>query len=571
MPPRQPTPRRRPSVVRASALVLVLVLPLLIPRVAGAIECPVPDLPRPDESPDVIRARLAAQGLWQRSSDPALSPPADPQVGDSWLWYVWDLGGFPVPELKPATVRGLGEHCYVVVDDEEWNVGMDQADVDRIVTHFDAMSVGQFADQGIWDLNTGHFGEPPNPLDGLDRVFLFYYRFDIAADGYFWVYDQFPDGTQPFASNECDVVYLATDSSGGPPASDYMLAVAAHEFTHLIMHASDSDESIWVEEGLCELAMWLFGRPDTISQFNSNPDNSLVDWGGQWADYIQTYLWTLYCYERFGGQPFIWDLAHEPANGLAGYQTVLDAGGFRIPTADVFDDWSVANYLDDISVPDGRYGYVGDDLPPFAAWRTWTAYPVEDVGSVQSYATDYIRLRDLDAAPTVGFDGSDGAQWRLSLIARDPVLPTLVQPVPLDDAGAGSLTFAAAAGYQEVILSVANVSPTSNGLYQYQVSQGVTGAPIPAAVASVRAAPNPFNPRTELSFSLPTAGHVRLRILAPDGRVVDEVLDAPLPAGEHRRIWDGTDRAGRALPSGLYLVRLATDAGTVVSKVSLVR
>ena len=198
---------------------LIAPMILLAPALAPAAECLVPQLPRPAEDPAAIRARLEAQGLWTFGDDPALAPPADPQVGDTWLWYVWDLGGFPVADLKPATVRGMGDHCYVVVDDEEWNVSMNQADVDRIVEHFDNVSVGQFPDQGIWDLNTGHFGEPPNPLDGLDRIFLFYYRFDISADGFFWVYDQFPDGSQPFASNECDVVYLATDSSGGPPAT----------------------------------------------------------------------------------------------------------------------------------------------------------------------------------------------------------------------------------------------------------------------------------------------------------------------------------------------------------------
>ena len=556
-------PRRRHA---AGVLVVGL---LLVPLAAAAIICPVPDLPRPSESPDVIRARLEAQGLWKTSGDPALSPPEDPQVGDSWLWYVWDLGGFPVADLKPATVRGMGDHCYVVVDDDEWNVTMDQTDVDRIVAHFDAMSVGQFGDQGIWDLDTAHFGDPPNPLDGLDRVFLFYYRFDIAADGYFWAYDQFPDGSQPFASNECDVVYLATDS--GQPASDYMMAVAAHEFTHLIMYATDSNEALWVEEGLCELAMWLFGRPDTIAGFNSNPDNSLVDWGGQWADYIQTYLWTLYCYEQFGGQPFIWDLAHEPSDGLAGYQTVIDAHGFRVPTADVFDDWSVANYIDDVSVPDGQYGYVGDDLPPFVAWRTWTAYPVEDGGTVRPHATDYVRLRDLDAAPTIAFAGSDAAAWRVSLVALDGVQPTLVQEMALDAAGDGSLTFAAAAGYDEVVMSVANVSETNNGLYFYDVTLGVTGVPSPGTAPAVAAAPNPFNPRTELVFSLPSAGRARLAVHAADGRLVRTLVAADLAAGEHRVVWRGRDDTGRALASGTYLLRLETPAGAAVNKLTLVR
>ena len=293
------THQRRHHIAAAAVLIA-----LLLPIVAAAIDCPVSTLPRPTEDHATIRARLEAQGLWKTTDDPALTPPPDPQLGDTWMWYVWDLGGMPQANLKPATVRGLGANVYVVVDDDEWNVTMNQADVDRIVEHFDDISVGDFPDQGIWDLNTSHFGDPPNPLDGLDRIFLFYYRFDIAADGFFWVYDQFPDGSQPWASNECDVVYMATDSS--QPASDYMMAVAAHEFEHLIHYARDTNESTWVDEGLAELAMWLFGHPDTISGFNSNPDNSLLEWGGAWADYIQTYLWTLYCYEQYGGQPFIW-------------------------------------------------------------------------------------------------------------------------------------------------------------------------------------------------------------------------------------------------------------------------
>jgi len=563
-------PARRPRPA-AAALSLPAALALLVLLTAGPAfaQCLSPQLPRPDQPPEAIRARLQAEGRWHRAADPLLTPPADPQVGDSWLWYVWDLGGFPEADLESATVRGVGEHCYVVVHDPEWNVTMTQADVDRIIQHFDSVSVGQFADQGIWDLNTAHFGEPPNPLDGLDRIFLFYYRFNISADGYFWIYDQFPDGTQPFASNECDVVYLATDS--GQPASDYMLAVAAHEFTHLIMFASDSDESLWVEEGLGELAMWLFGRPDTISQFNSNPDNSLINWGSQWADYIQTYLWTLYCYERYGGQPLIWNLAHEPANGLTGYQTVLDGLGHLVTTADVFDDWSVANYLDDLALADGRYGYAGEDLPPFSPWRTWTAYPVQDVGGVKSYATDYVRLRDLPGPPTIVFDGSDGAAWRIRLLARDPALPTLVQEMALDADHAGSFTFTAADGYQEVIISVANVSPTSNGLYFYDVLLDPTAAPVPRALPAVASAPNPFNPRTELRFQVPAAGPVRLHIHAPDGRLVRTLVAADLPAGEHRAVWQGRDDAGRAVPSGTYLARLQTASGEVASKLMLVR
>jgi len=321
----------------------ILALPLLIclaaplaPAVAHA-HGDLPPLPEPDEPYAVTRARLEAQGLWHASRTEGRTPPPNPQVGDTWDWYVWDLGGMPVATLKPCTVRGMGDHCYVVVDDDEWNVGMNQADVDLIVQRFDDQSVGNWPDQGIWDLNTSHFGDPPNPLDGLDRVFLFYYRFNIPADGYFWVFDQYPDGTTPpWSSNECDVVYMAVDN--GQPAGDYMLAVAAHEFQHMIHFARDENEDSWVDEGLSELAMWLYGHPDNISGFNTQPDNSLVVWNGNWADYIKVYLWTLYLYEQYGGQPLIWELAHNPLNGMAGYQAALTATHHSVAMEEVFRD-----------------------------------------------------------------------------------------------------------------------------------------------------------------------------------------------------------------------------------------
>lgn len=431
------------------------------------VHCAYPRLPRTAEPRETVRTQLEAAGLWRRNLTEGRTPPANPQVGDTWLWYIWDLGGYPTASLKPCTVRGMGDHSYVVVDDDEWNVSINQSDVDRIVSHFEDQSVGAFPDQGIWDLNTSHFGDPPNPLDGLDRVFLLYYRFDISADGYFWVFDQFPDGSMSFSSNEADVIYLATDN--GDPGGDYMLAVAAHEFQHLIHYNHDSNEDSWVDEGLGELAMWLFGNPDTISGFNSNPDNDLTDWGAAWADYIQTYLWTLYAYEQFGGQSTIWDLVHEPTNGMIGYLNTLTEHGYVVLMEDIFGDWSVANFLDDPDVQDGRYGYNGETLPPFFASAVHNTYPATRSSAVQRWATDYIRLTDFGGAPVLDFDGDDSRQFRISMMALDPVLPTIVQTVDLDTNNDGYHEFTEAAGYSEVIVSVANVYRFASATYSYTV------------------------------------------------------------------------------------------------------
>jgi hypothetical protein len=548
-------------------MVAVMAL-LLLPTVAAAINCPTRNLPRPAEDSATIHARLEAAGKWHRTGDPALSPPANPQVGDSWLWYVWDLSGFPVANLKRATVRGMGDHCYVVVDDEQWNVTMDQADVDRVVSHFDAQSVGQFPDQGIWDLDTSNFGAPPNNLDGLDRIFLFFYRFNVASDGFFWIYDQYPDGSLDFASNECDVIYMATDT--GTPASDYMLAVTAHEFQHMIHFNQDEDEVTWVDEGLAELAMWLFGHPDTISAFNTQPDNSLLTWNSQWADYIKTYLWTLYIYEQYGGQPMIWDVVHNPANSLAGYQAALASQGHLETTSDVFRDWSAANFLDDTTVADGRYGYAGEDLPNFNAFRTHTTFPASGTGNVQAHAADYLRLQNFTGAPVIQFNGVDTRPFRLTLIARDATLPTLVQQFPLNATQDGTVEFTDAAGYDEVILAIANVSPTSTGTYSYTVEDMVmtpVGDVVAASGATLGAAPNPFNPRTEFTFRLAQASDVRLTVHDARGREVAALAAQTLPAGQHAISWDAADVA-----AGVYVGRLVVDGQAVdACKVTIVK
>ena len=69
--------------------------------------------------------------------------------------------------------------------------------------------------------------------------------------------------------------------------------------------------------------------------------------------------------------------------------------------------------------------------------------------------------------------------------------------------------------------------------------------------------PNPFNPNTDLRFSLGEQASVTLEIYDGSGRLVREILSgSTLPAGEHSRRWDGRDRQGRPAPSGVYLVRL---------------
>ena len=543
------------------AFVLLSLFLLTGTGAALAINCPTANLPQPTEDFAITKAKLEAEGLWQKNR----SVPDDPQLGDTWDWYIWDLGGMPVAHLKPCTIRGEGTNVFVVVDDDEWNVGgMDQAAVGRIVDHFDNQSVGQFQDQGIWDLNTSHFGDPPNNLDGTEKIFLLYYRFDMSADGYFWSFDQYPDGSQPWASNEADVIYMATDN--GDPGGDYMLAVMAHEFQHLIHFNTDQNELSWVNEGLSELAMWLFGHPDTISGFPNNTDNDLTAWTGAWADYIKTYLWTLYMYENYGGQELIWDVCHNPVNSMDGYKTSLENLGGTPDMGDIFGDWSLANYLHDTSIGDGLYGYQGDTLPLFWAWRIVTSTPASGMGTISPWAAESMRLLNLTAPLGITFDGADTRQFRVFASSKATGLPTIVEQVVLNDRNEGVI--AHHDGYNEAVLTVCNVNTSSSGTYNYSTDYYAVPVPeVTMAQMELKIQPNPFNPQTELSFSLAESNNGRVLIHDSRGRLVQVIHDGVLSAGENRFSWNA-----HGLASGVYFSSVEIN-GTIsaVKKVTLVQ
>jgi hypothetical protein len=71
--------------------------------------------------------------------------------------------------------------------------------------------------------------------------------------------------------------------------------------------------------------------------------------------------------------------------------------------------------------------------------------------------------------------------------------------------------------------------------------------------------PNPFNPRTRISFTLPEAGGADLRLFDPLGREVAVLHAGRAPAGETALDFDGTRFA-----SGVYYLRLSRDAGPVL-------
>jgi PKD repeat protein len=83
--------------------------------------------------------------------------------------------------------------------------------------------------------------------------------------------------------------------------------------------------------------------------------------------------------------------------------------------------------------------------------------------------------------------------------------------------------------------------------------------------------PNPFNPSTQIRFSLAHAGHVSLKLYDAAGRCVRTLVDDTRSAAEHTVTWDGRDDAGATVAAGVYLYRLQTDDESQTRRMVLVK
>ena len=74
---------------------------------------------------------------------------------------------------------------------------------------------------------------------------------------------------------------------------------------------------------------------------------------------------------------------------------------------------------------------------------------------------------------------------------------------------------------------------------------------LPSSFSLAQNYPNPFNPSTTITYSLPSAGHVTLKLFDPLGREVATLLDKTEPAGVNSVRLDASH-----LSSGVYYYRM---------------
>jgi spore coat protein A len=111
--------------------------------------------------------------------------------------------------------------------------------------------------------------------------------------------------------------------------------------------------------------------------------------------------------------------------------------------------------------------------------------------------------------------------------------------------------------------------PTTDMPYNCQGHEkSMAAAPV---AFGMKTAPNPFNPMTTVSFSLPEAAHVHLLIYDIQGRLMKVLVEGNLPRGKHDIVWNGKDQSGAQVAAGTYFARLETDIGSEVQKLMMLK
>ncbi len=83
--------------------------------------------------------------------------------------------------------------------------------------------------------------------------------------------------------------------------------------------------------------------------------------------------------------------------------------------------------------------------------------------------------------------------------------------------------------------------------------------------------PNPFNPSTTIRFDLPQESHVELVIYNVRGQKIATLAEGMFQGGEHAIEWDGRDKNGTPVSSGVYLCRLNASGQNTLRKMILMK
>ncbi len=297
-----------------------------------------------------------------------------------------------------ATLLVATEHVYFWVED---GLELDQAELAQAADRFE----NEFYPQLV------HlFGEVWTPgIDG-DPQFSILHTKNGATDelGRFNMEDEYPSSLYRY-SNEQELIYMNMNEL--TLGSHLYYGTLVHEVQHLIQWYLDPSETVWLNEGLSQLAELYVGFDDTAPSVDylEQPDIRLNSWNYEddrvYAHYAGAYLFSVYLWEQLG-EAATQELVRHPANGMASVWAILQ--GYQPDTTleQFTAAWAAANYLDDDNAERPYYYQSLNIRQPYIAAKLEQEEPSLDrLEEMEQFGVHYIDLNDLRGDTTITFAG----------------------------------------------------------------------------------------------------------------------------------------------------------------------
>ncbi|MDD2507026.1 MAG: C25 family cysteine peptidase [Candidatus Cloacimonetes bacterium] len=206
----------------------------------------------------------------------------------------------------------------------------------------------------------------------------------------------------------------------------------------------------------------------------------------------------------------------------------------------------------------------------------------------------WMDAEDHDDYPSQAWDGGlvemslNGGGWS----SIEPVggYPKTIYNNPASPFDSGTPVYSGSFSWEEAIFELGNITGVAQfrfvfgsdgyvageGWYIDDVRVESTSDSDEAIAAPVQISlkqnyPNPFNPNTNISFYTPKSAKVRLSIYNLKGQLVTDLVNSEVPAGENVFTWDGRDKNGHPVASGIYSYRLKCESITQTKKMILMK
>ena len=127
--------------------------------------------------------------------------------------------------------------------------------------------------------------------------------------------------------------------------------------------------------------------------------------------------------------------------------------------------------------------------------------------------------------------------------------------------------------YLEDLMVQLKLTPEEQQAYLLAIHGSAGKASLPRAFALAQNFPNPFNPSTTISYSVPEGNteQVSLKVYDLRGRLVKTLVTGAREAGNYNVFWDGTLESGGKAASGVYFYRLSAGDFTQTRKLVLLK